>query len=80
MIAQYPKLNWVICHSPYEVKFDGVENTDWGYTHHELKISFGRKIGSVTTSKCIFNQFCFLLFSRPSKQVRSLLGKVWNIH
>ena len=45
MIAQYPKFNWVICHSPYAVKFDGVENTDWGYTHHELKISFGRTIG-----------------------------------
>ena len=46
-LSQYPKFNWVICHSPYSVAFDGVEGTDWGYTHHELRISLNRKIGSV---------------------------------
>ena len=45
--SQYPKYNWVICHSPYSVSFEGVEGTDWGYTHHELGISFGRTVGSV---------------------------------
>jgi len=43
--SQYPKFNWVICHSPYTTAFDGVEGTDWGHTHHELGISFGRSIG-----------------------------------
>ena len=47
IFSQYPKFNWVICHSPYSVAFDGVEGTDWGSFHHELGISFGRKIGSV---------------------------------
>ena len=46
-ITQYPQWNWVICHSPYNTNFDGAEGTDWGYTHHELRISFGRTIGSV---------------------------------
>ena len=55
-ILKYPTFNWVICHSPYSVDFDGVEGTDWGYTHHELGISFGRTIGSVFY-KCIFNIF-----------------------
>ena len=47
-MTKYPNFNWVICHSPYSVGFDGVQGTDWGYTHHELKISFYRTIGSVT--------------------------------
>ena len=46
-LAQYPKFNWVICHSPYSVAFYGVEGTDWGQTHYELPISWGRTIGSV---------------------------------
>ena len=44
-ISNYPKFNWVICHSPYSVSFDGVEGTDWGHYHHELGISFYRTIG-----------------------------------
>ena len=55
MIAQYPKFNWVICHSPYAFEFEGDENTDWGHTHHELKISFGRTIGSVSESESSIN-------------------------
>jgi hypothetical protein len=47
MISQYPTYNWVICHSPFSFDFYGVEGTDWGHTHHELGISFGRTIGSV---------------------------------
>ena len=46
-ITEYKKLNWVICHSPYSVAFDGVEGKDYGHFHHELKISFLRTIGSV---------------------------------
>ena len=47
MKSQYPSYNWVICHSPYSVAFDGVEGTDYGYTHHELKVAFDKKIGSL---------------------------------
>ena len=62
MTSQYPKWNWVICHSPYNVGFDGVEGKDWGYTHHELKISFGRTIGSVLlTYLQYFVFFSFLI-------------------
>ena len=50
IIAQYPKWNWVICHSSYAVDFDGDEGKDWGYTHHELPISYWRTIGSVMNS------------------------------
>ena len=46
-LSKYPHFNWVICHSPYSVAFDGVEGTDYGHYHYELKISFGRTIGSV---------------------------------
>ena len=59
MLSKYPKYNWVICHSPYSVGFDGVEGTDWGYTHHELSITFGRTIGSVLPS--IFSFFSHIL-------------------
>ena len=45
--SKYPKFNWVICHSSYSVDFYGVEGTDWGHTHYELPISWGRTIGSV---------------------------------
>ena len=63
MVSQYPKFNWVICHSPYSVGFDGVDGTDWGHTHHELKISFGRTVGSVLfqTYLCFLSLF-FLSF------------------
>jgi len=44
-ISEYPGFNWVVCHSDYLIGFDGVEGTDWGYTHHELGISFFRTIG-----------------------------------
>ena len=46
-LSQYPKYNWVVCHSPYSVAFDGVQGTDWGQTHYELGITFHRTIGSV---------------------------------
>jgi hypothetical protein len=46
MISQYPKFNWVVCHSPYSIGFDGVEGTDYGHTHHELNIAWGRTAGS----------------------------------
>ena len=61
MLSKYPKFNWVICHSPYSIGFDGVEDTDWGYTHHELSISYGRTIGSVLLT---FLQY-FLFFLTP---------------
>ena len=57
---QYPSYNWVICHSSYSIGFDGVEGTDYGYTHHELGISFGRTIGSVILA--YLQYFCFLFF------------------
>ena len=47
MMWKWPHLNWVICHSPYSIGFDGVEGTDYAHTHYELPISFGRTIGSV---------------------------------
>ena len=56
-IAQYPSWNWVICHSPYSIGFDGVEGTDWGYTHHELGISLGRTIGSVLLTYLQYSLF-----------------------
>ena len=62
MTSQYPNFNWVICHSPYSVAFDGVEGTDWGHTHHELSISFGRTIGSVFLT--YLQYFCFLFSNR----------------
>ena len=46
-MSEWPHLNWVICHSPYSIGFDGVEGTDYAHTHYELPISFGRTIGSV---------------------------------
>ena len=55
---QYPKFNWVVCHSPYSVSFDGVEGKDWGHTHYELKMPFDRTIGSVLLS--YLQDFCFL--------------------
>ena len=55
MISKWPNFNWVICHSPYSIAFDGVEGTDYGHTHHELKISFGRTIGSVTSNLIYFS-------------------------
>jgi hypothetical protein len=57
MFAQWPHLNWVICHSPYSIAFDGVDGTDYGYTHHELKVAFGRTIGSVLLE--YLQYFCF---------------------
>ena len=59
MISQYPKFNWVICHPSYSVGFDGVEGTDWGYTHHELGISFQRTIGSVLLTYLHYHCFLF---------------------
>ena len=59
MLSKYPKFNWVICHSPYSVGFDGVEGTDWGYTHHELTISFSRTIGSVLLTYLKYFLFLF---------------------
>jgi hypothetical protein len=50
-------MNWVICHSSYSIAFDGVDGTDYGYTHHELKMSFGRTIGSVLLE--YLQYFCF---------------------
>jgi hypothetical protein len=55
MISQYPKFNWVVCHSPYSIGFDGVEGTDYGHTHHELNIAWGRTVGSALL-------FLFLFF------------------
>ena len=72
VIAKYPEWNWVICHSPYSVGFDGVEGTDWGYTHHELGISFGRTIGSVLlTLSSIF------LFSFSSHSLLNRYDLYW---
>ena len=61
MRLQYPKFNWVICHSPYSANFDGVEGTDWDYTHHTLLISFGREIGSVSLLTFLFCISFFLI-------------------
>ena len=47
LMTKYNKYNWVICHSPYSIGFDGVKGTDWGYTHHELKVSFKKTVGLV---------------------------------
>ena len=58
---EYPKWNWVICHSPYTTAFDGVEGTDWGYTHHELGISFHRTVGSVILIYLQYFSFFFLI-------------------
>jgi hypothetical protein len=57
--AKYPNYNWIICHSPYSVAFNGVEGTDYGYTHHELKVSLGRTIGYdlYWASSGTFNRF-----------------------
>ena len=63
-IAQYPSWNWVICHSAYSTDFDGVEGTDWGHTHHELGISFGRTIGSVLVLLVTYLQFSHSLLNR----------------
>ena len=60
-MTRYNKYNWVICHSPYDYEFDGVEGTDYGYTHHELKISFGRTIGSVLLAYLLFFNFFIIL-------------------
>ena len=57
-MTQWPHFNWVICHSPYSTAFDGVEDTDYGHTHHELKVSFGRTIGSV-----LYLQYFYIFFS-----------------
>jgi hypothetical protein len=61
MISTYPSLNWVICHSPYSIAFDGVEGQDWGHTHHELGISLYRTIGLVHLH--FFFNFFFLLMT-----------------
>ena len=58
-LSKYPHFNWVICHSPYSVTFDGVEGTDYGHYHYELKISFGRTIGSVHLT--LFSIYSFLI-------------------
>ena len=60
MISQWPQYNWVICHTAYSIAFDGVDGTDYGHTHHELKISFGRTIGSVLL---MYLQHYYFLFS-----------------
>ena len=64
MISKWPNFNWVICHSPYSIAFDGVEGTDYGHTHHELKISFGRTIGSVTSKLSSIYIFLTFLLNR----------------
>jgi hypothetical protein len=63
VFSKYPKLNWVVCDSPYSVAFDGVEGTDWGHTHHKLPISFYRTIGSVllNLSSIFWFSFSFLI-------------------
>ena len=58
-MTQYNKYNWVICHSDYSIGFDGLDGADWGYTHHELGISFGRTIGSVLLSYLQYFVFFF---------------------
>ena len=63
MYAQYPKVNWVICHTDYAAEFDGVEGTDWGYTHHELGVSFGKTIGLVLLKYLQYIFFFFFLIT-----------------
>jgi hypothetical protein len=59
----FPRFNWVICHSPYSVAFNGVEGTDWGHIHYELNISFNITIGSVQYSNLnVSSIFSFSFF------------------
>ncbi|KAJ2918935.1 hypothetical protein MD484_g1495, partial [Candolleomyces efflorescens] len=44
-MAQFPKWNWVICHTKHTKKFDGKQGKDWFHRHEEFKVSFGKTIG-----------------------------------
>lgn len=49
MVAQfrnkYPHYNFVVCHVKHKTNFKGVRGKDWGHSHHELKVSFGKTVG-----------------------------------
>ena len=61
MMPHYPIVNWIICHTDHFVLFDGDEGTDYGHTHHELEVSFGRTIGSVPLNVFLFFFLFFLM-------------------
>ncbi|KAJ2922110.1 hypothetical protein H1R20_g14992, partial [Candolleomyces eurysporus] len=44
-MAQFPKWNWVICHTKHSTKFDGKSGTDYFHRHEEFPVSFGKTIG-----------------------------------
>jgi len=42
---QNPLFNFVLCHTKHRTDFKGQRGVDWGHSHQELPVSFGRTIG-----------------------------------
>jgi len=43
--AKHPHFNFVLCHTKHKTDFKGKQGVDWGHTHQELSVSFGKTIG-----------------------------------
>ena len=43
--AKHPHFNFVLCHTKHKTDFKGKRGVDWGHTHQELSVSFGKTIG-----------------------------------
>jgi len=42
---KYPHYNFVVCHVKHKYNFKGARGKDWGHSHQELKVSFGKTVG-----------------------------------
>jgi len=43
--AKNPHFNYVLCHTKHHTDFKGVQGKDWGHSHQELPVSFGKTVG-----------------------------------
>jgi len=43
--AKSPRFNFVLCHTKHKTSFKGKQGVDWGHSHQELHVSFGKTVG-----------------------------------
>ncbi|KAF4612172.1 hypothetical protein D9613_003997 [Agrocybe pediades] len=42
---KYPHFNFVVCHTAHNYNFKGQRGKDWGHSHQEIPVSFGKTVG-----------------------------------
>ncbi|KAF4612171.1 hypothetical protein D9613_003998 [Agrocybe pediades] len=42
---KYPHFNFVVCHTAHNYNFKGQKGKDWGHSHQEIPVSFGKTVG-----------------------------------